>query len=119
MRANERARKKRENPKESSKEPKVRTKVPKACTKTKHRKLVSQDLKLRNRRRIQALRNLHTSVPRIFLGTMAGVMMNGLMAGVRLDGTKGWEQTYDTSASSFSLGGFALGAVSSRSGLNW
>ena len=49
------------------------------------------------RRQIQELRNLHTSVPLIFLGLMAGVSMNGMMArvlmsgmmtGVPLDGTK-------------------------------
>ena len=62
-----RVRKTRKIPKESSKEPKARTKVPKACTKAKHRKLVSQVLKSRNRRQIQELRNLHTHVPLMFL----------------------------------------------------
>ena len=31
---------------------------------------------------------------------------------------EGWEQTYDTSANSFSLGGLDLGATVSRRGLN-
>ena len=39
--------------------------------------------------------------------------MNGMMTGVLLDGTKVGNKTYDTSASSFSLGGLDLGATSS------
>ena len=97
---------KRENPKESPKEPRVRTKTPKAHTRAKHRKLVSQVLKTRNRRQARKLRNLHRHVPLILPGTMvgmvtngtmvgtvtngtmAGVSMNGMMTGVLLDGTK-------------------------------
>ena len=79
------------------KEPKVRTKVPKAHTRTKHRKLVSQVLKTRNRMQARTFRNLHRHIPRTFpgtvvgtvtYGTMAGVSMNGMMTGVPLDGTK-------------------------------
>ena len=32
---------------------------------------------------------------------------------------EGWEQTYDTSASSFSLGGLDLGATSSPKRIEW
>ena len=39
--------------------------------------------------------------------------MNGMMTGALLDGMNGWEQTCGNSASSFSLRGFDLGAVSS------
>ena len=45
-------------------------------------------------------------------GTMAGVLMIGMMTGVLLDGTK-VGKTCDTSASSFSLGGFDVSATSS------
>ena len=71
---------KRENPKENPKEPKVRTKVPKAHTRAKHRKLVSQVLKTRNRRQARKLRNLHRHVPLILLGTMVGLVTNGTKA---------------------------------------
>ena len=47
------------NPKENPKEPKVRTKVPKAYRKAKHRKRVSQVLKIRNRMQARTFRNLH------------------------------------------------------------
>ena len=44
--------------------------------------------------------------------------MNGMMTGsVRWH--EGWEQTYDTSASSFSLGGFDLGAMDSPKRQQW
>ena len=39
--------------------------------------------------------------------------MNGMTTGVLLDGAKVGEQTYDTSASSFSLGGLDVSATSS------
>ena len=55
----ERAKITRENPKLNLKEPKV----PKVHTRAKHRKLVSQVLKSRNRRQVQKLRNLHRHVP--------------------------------------------------------
>ena len=93
VRAEVRVNKTRENPKENPKEPKVRTKVPKA----KHRKLVSQVLKTRNRMQARTLRNLHRHVPLtlpgtivgiVTNGTMAGVLTNGMMTGVLLDGTK-------------------------------
>ena len=44
-------------------------------------------------------------------GTTVGMVTNGMMTGVPL------EQTYDTSASSFSLGGLDVGATSCRRGL--
>ena len=78
----------RNNPREHSKEPKVRTKVPKADTRAKHRKLVSQVLKTRNRRQARTFRNLHRHVPLTLPGTMAEVSMNGMMTGVLLDGEK-------------------------------
>ena len=74
-----------------------RTKVPKAYIRAKHRKLVSQVLKTRNRRQARTFRNLHrhtpltlpgTMVGMVTNGTMAGVSMNGMMTGVLLDGTK-------------------------------
>ena len=62
--------------------------VPKVRTRTKHRKLVSQVLKTRNQRQVQKLRNLHRHAPLILPGTMAGVLINEMMTGVLLDGTK-------------------------------
>ena len=78
VRAKEIVKKTSGNPKEPE--------VPKA----KHRKLVYEVLKTRNQRQVRKLRNLHRRVPLTILGfTMAGVLMNGMMTGVRLDGTKG------------------------------
>ena len=55
-----------------------------------HRKLVYEVLKTRNQRQVRKLRNLHRRVPLTILGfTVAGVLKNGIMTGVRLDGTKG------------------------------
>ena len=71
-----------------SKEPKLRINVPKAYTKAKHRKRVSHVLKTRSRKQIQELRNLHTSVPLIFPGLMVGIVTNGMMARVLMNGTK-------------------------------
>ena len=97
VRAKARVKKTRENPKEDPKEPKVQTKVSKAHTRAKHRKLVSQVLKTRNRRQARKLRNFHRHVPltlpgtmvgTVTNGTMAGVLMNGMMTGVLLDGMK-------------------------------
>ena len=44
--------------------------------------------------------------------------MIGRMTGARLDGMN-WEQTYDNSANSFSLGSFGLGATSSPRRFEW
>ena len=67
-----RARKTIENPKENPKGPKVRSKVPKVYTRAKHRKLVCQVLKTRNRRQAQRFWNLHrhydTSASSLSLG---------------------------------------------------
>ena len=96
VKAKERVKRTRENPKDSPEDPKD-PKVPKAHTKAKHRKLVSQVLETRNRRQAQTFRNLHrrapltlpgTMVGTVTNGTMAGVSMNGMMTGVLLDGTK-------------------------------
>ena len=56
MRAKERVRKVRANPKGNPKMPRVRARV-------KHRKLVSQVFKTRNHRQARKLRNLHEHVP--------------------------------------------------------
>ena len=48
-----------------------------------------------------------------------GWMMKEMMTGTLLDGTKVWEHTYDTSASSFSLGGLGLGATSGPKRFDW
>ena len=82
VRAKARVKETRENPKEL----KVRTKVPKAHTKAKHRKLVSQVLKTRNRMQARTFRNLHIHVPLTLLGTMVGMVTNGTMAGVLMSG---------------------------------
>ena len=82
--AKARAMKTMEHVKENPKEPKM----PKVRTRAKHRKLVSQVLKTRNQRLARTLRNLHRHVPLTLLGTMIGIVMNRMMAGVLLDGTK-------------------------------
>ena len=96
VRAKARVKKTRETPLENPQEPKVRTKVPKAHTRAKHRKVVSQVLKTRNRRQARKLRNRDRHVPltlpgrmvgMVTNGTMAGVLINGMMTGVLLDGT--------------------------------
>ena len=45
-------------------------------------------LKNRNRRQARKLRNWDVSVPLTLPATMAGVLVNGIMTGVPLDGTK-------------------------------
>ena len=101
-----RVKKTRESPKKNPKEPKVRTKVPKAYTKAKHRKLVSQVLKIRNWRQAHEHRNLHAFVPLIFPGTLSGVLTNGMVAGVLMNdwSSVGWHVGWgQTSASTFRL----------------
>ena len=97
-------------------------KVPKAYTRAKHRKLVSQVLKTRNRRQAQTFRNLRRHSPLTLPGTMVGMVTNGMMTGVfdewnddwsSVGWHEGWEQTYDTCASSFSLESFDFSAQSS------
>ena len=84
VRAKERVRSARENSKENPKVPKVRTRV-------KPRKLVYQVLKTWNQRQVQKLRNRRiplTILTRTILGVMmAGVTMNEMRTGVRLDDT--------------------------------
>ena len=113
----------RKNPKE----PKVRTKVPKAHTRAKHRKLVSQVLKTRNRRQARNLRKLHKHVPLTLPGTMvgmvtngttAGVLMNGMMPGVLLDGTKVGNKRVTLLQAHFYLEVWMSGPPVVRSGLN-
>ena len=88
----------------------MRTKEPKVYTGAKHRKLVSLVLKLEIRDKLGNSRNLHRHVPLTLPGTMVGFVTNGTMAGVfdewkddwsSVGWHEGWEQTYDTSASSF------------------
>ena len=114
----------RENSKENPKEPKV----PKVRTRATHRKLVSQVLKTRNWRQAGELRNFHRHVPLTLPGTMFGTVTNGTVAGVfdeknddwsSVEWHEGWEQTYDTSASSFSLGGMDVSATSSSKRFEW
>ena len=88
VRAKARVKKTRENPKEHPKVPKV----PKAHTRAKHRKLVSQVLKTRNRRQAQKLRNTHRRVPLTLPGTTVGMVTNGTMTGVLMSGTKVWNK---------------------------
>ena len=124
VRAKVRVKRIRENRKQNPKEPKV----PKARTRAKHRKLVSQVLKTRNQRQARKFRNLHRHVPLTLPGTMVGIVTNGTMTGVLMNGMmtwssvgwhEGWEQTYDTSASSFSLGCLYLGATSGPKRFEW
>ena len=89
VRAEERVKKVRRDVKENPKVPKVRTRV-------KPRNLVCQVLKARNQRQAQKLRNLHirtyptdSSYTDNLRVMMAGVAMNGMMTGVRLDGMLG------------------------------
>ena len=112
MRAKVRVKKTRENIKENPKE----SKVPKVRTRAKHRKLVSQVLKTRNRRQAQTLRSLHRHVPLTLLGTMVGVGTDDWSS---VGWHEGWEQTYDTSASSFSLGGLDANATSRPKRFEW
>ena len=94
VRAKERVKRTRTNPKESPKEPKV----PKAHARVKHRELVSHFLKTRNQRQARKLRNLDKHVPLtrhgfmmngvVTNGTIAGVRRNGLTIGVLFDGMK-------------------------------
>ena len=49
----------------------------------------------------------------------AGVMMNGMMTGVRLDGTKVGNKRMTIPEAHFSLGGFDLGAMSSPKRFAW
>ena len=81
VRAKERVKRTRENPKESRKvplEPKVRTSV-------KPQTLVYLALKTRNQRQVQKLENLHR---RITLTILTGTILGLMMTGVRLDGMK-------------------------------
>ena len=114
VRAKERVKRTRENPKGNPKEPKV----PKAHTRVKHRKWVYQVLKDRNRRQAQTFRNLHRHVPLTLLGTMAGVSMNGMMTGALLDGTKDGNQRMTFPQAHFRLEVWILVPRVVRSGLD-
>ena len=108
-----RVKKARENPKE----PKVRNKVPKAYTRAKHRELVSS---LENSES-DASSEIQESAQTFITDTSWN---NGWNCDEWNDGwsSVGWhegrEQTYDTSASSFSLGGLESVPPVVRSGLN-
>ena len=126
--AKTRVKKTSENPKDNPKEPKVRTKVQKARTMGKHRKLVSQVLKTRNRRQARKLRNLHRHVPlnlpetmvgMVTNGTMAGVLLNGMMTGALLVGTKVGNKCMTLPQAHFHLEVWMSVPPAVRSGLNW
>ena len=82
VRAKVRVKRTSENPKGNLNEPKV----PKKRTRAKHRKLVSQVLKTRNQRQARTLRILHRHVPLTLPGTTVGIVTNGPMAGVLMNG---------------------------------
>ena len=109
--AQARVKKTRGNPKDNLKEPKVRTKVPKAYTRAEHRKLVSQVLKTRNRRL-----HSHVQVTQWNDGWSFDEWNDDRSS---VGWHKGWEQTYDTSASSFSLGGLDVSATNSPKRFEW
>ena len=120
MRAKERVKRARENPKENPK-------VPKCCTRATHRKLVYQVLKTRNQRQARTLRNLHRHVPltlpgtmigNVTNGTMARVLMNGMMTRVLLDGTKVGNKRMTLPQAHFHLEVWILVPPVVRSGLN-
>ena len=73
-----------------SEESKGKTECAKGSYIRKTRKLVHQEMKTRSQRQAQKLRNLHRRIPMTILTrtipgvTMAGVTMNGMMAGVGL-----------------------------------
>ena len=81
---------------ENPKEPRVPTKVPKAYTRAKHRKLVFQVLRTRNRMQNDGWSYDEWNDDWSFVGW-----------------NEVWEHSYDTSANSFSLGGLDLGATCS------
>ena len=111
----------RGNPKETPKVPKV----PKVRTRVKPRKLNYQVLKTRNQRQAQKLRNLYRRVPLKIPTPIPGVIEDGWSYDEWNDHWssigwhEGWDQTYDNSASSFSLGSFDLGAMSSPKRVEW
>ena len=127
VRAKARGKKTRENRKENPKEPKVRTKVLKAHTRAKHRKLVSQVARTRNRKQVLTLRNLHRHVLDIswkdgwngdeWNDGRSFDEWNDDWSSGRLH--EGWEQTYDTSATSFSLGGLDFSVTCSPKPFEW
>ena len=108
--------------------PKVRTKVPKAYTRAKHRKLVSQVLRIRNRMQAQTFRNLHRHIPWTLPGTMvgsvtnatmAGVSMSGMTTGVLLDGNKVGNRRMTLPQAHFRLEVWIPGPPAVRNGLKW
>ena len=124
-----RVKKTMENSKENPKEPKVRTKVPKAHTRAKHRKLVSQVLKTRNQSEessdIQECMQTCYTDSSWNDGWIGDEWNNRWVFDEWNDDWssvgrhEGWEQTYDTSASSFSLGGLDVSAISSPKRFQW
>ena len=76
----------------------------------------------------RTFRNLHRHIPWTLRGTMVGLVTNGTMAGVFNEWNddrssvglhEGWEQTYDTYANSFSLGGLDASVISSPKRFEW
>ena len=99
--------------------------MPKVRTRVKPRKLNYQVLKTRNQRQAQKLRNLYRRVPLKIPTPIPGVIDDGWSYDEWNDHWssigwhEGWDQTYDNSASSFSLGTFDLGAMSSPKRVEW
>ena len=112
--AKERVKRTRENPRESRKEPEVRTKVPKACTRAKTSNtglsgLEKFEINQRQARKTQeSAQTCHTDNSWIHDGWSFDEWNDDWSS---VGWHEGWEQTYDTSASSFSLG-LDLGATS-------
>ena len=95
-----------------------------AYTRAKHRKLVSQVLK---NPKYDAISGIQESA-RTFPGTMVGTATNGTMAGVCDESNddlssvgwhEGWEQTYDSSTRSVSLGCLDVSATSGPKRFQW
>ena len=75
-------------------------------------------MKTRNRRQARRFRNLHRHIALTLPGTMVGNCDEWNDGWSSVGWHEDWEQTYDTSASSFSLGGLESVPPVVRSGLN-
>ena len=116
-----RVNKTRKNPEENPKEPKVRTKVPKAyiTQRVKHRKLVSRVLKTRNRRKARKLMEFAQACTTCLSWNDGWSFDEWNDDWSSVGWHEDWEQTYDTSASSLSLGKLDVSATSSPKRFEW
>ena len=128
VRAQARVKKTRENPKENPEEPKVRTKVLKAHTRAEHRKLVSGLENSKSEASSETQESAQTCTTGnswIHDGWSLDEWNDGWSCDEWNDDWssvglhEGFEQTYNNSASSFSLGGLDLGATSSPKRFEW